>query len=194
MADLLRKNELEEARSHDVDYFQNTIKTTQRDQILKVFKSSAVWVGEMFMNIHKSETWCAKNSVFAGDYCIGSGILVVERLLAVSHCQFQRIRTIRNDSNRDPERQFLDRGLRAMKAIKSIPPQDAFSMSEFDIVVYRDRELGSGGFGEVFEGNWFGTKVAIKRIRNFHPAVSRTMDFFDRYSDIPSFVKMRSRS
>ena len=60
-----------------------------------------------------------------------------------------------------------------MLALKGIPPQDSFSMSEFDIDVYRDRELGSGGFGVVFEGNWLGTKVAIKRIRNFHPAVSR---------------------
>ena len=81
-----------------------------------------------------------------------------------------------------------------MQSLKDIPPQDAFSMSEFDIVIYRDRELGEGGYGKVFEGSWLGTKVAIKRIRNFHPAVSRAMDFFGRYSYVPSFVKMRSRS
>ena len=62
---------------------------------------------------------------------------------------------------------------------ESIPAlQDAFSMTESDIVIYHNRELGRGGFGEVFEGNWYGTKVAIKRIRNFHPAVSRTRGFF----------------
>ena len=145
------------------------------------------------MNIHLSDTWGAKRSVSASYYCTGSGILVVNRLLIVSHCQsFQRIRTIPNDSN--PERQFFKRGLCAMQALKGIPPQDALSMSEFDIVIYRDRELGRGGFGEVFEGNWFGTKVAIKRIRTFHPSVSRTMNSFGRYSYAPSLVKMRSRS
>ena len=147
------------------------------------------------MNIHPSDTWGAKRSVSASHYCIGSGILFVDRLLIVSHCQsFQRIRTIPNDSN--PEHQFFNRGLCAMQALKGIriPPQDALSMSEFDIVIYRDRELGEGSFGRVFEGNWFGTKVAIKRIRTFHPSVSRTMNSFGCYSFLPSLVKMRSRS
>ena len=98
--------------------------------------------------------------------------LVVDRLIIFSQYQLQRIRTISNDSN--PERQFLKRGLDAIQTLKGIPPQDAFSMSVFDIVIYRDRVLGKGGFAEVFEGNWLGTKVAIKRIYNFHPAVSRT--------------------
>ena len=80
------------------------------------------------------------------------------------------------------------------QALKDIPYQDEFSMSEFNIVIYRNRELGSGGFGEVFEGNWLGTKVAIKRIRNIHPAVSRTMYSSGCYSCLPSLVKMRSIS
>ena len=68
------------------------------------------------------------------------------------------------------------------------PPEDAFSLTDFDVVVYHDRELGKGGYGTVFEGNWHGTKVAIKRIRNFHPAVSKTVDSFGRYSYVPSLV------
>ena len=73
-------------------------------------------------------------------------------------------------------------------------PEDAFSMTDFDVVIYHDRELGKGGFGAVFEGNWNGTKVAIKRIRNFHPAVSKTMDSFGRYSHVPSLPQTRSIS
>ena len=111
----------------------------------------------------------------------------------VSHCQFQRISTIL-DSN--PEREFLNRGLCAMQSQvqRDIPTQDEFSISAFDIVIHHNRELGRGTFGEVFEGNWRGAKVAIKRIRNFHPAVSKTMDSFGRYSYLPSLVKMSSGS
>ena len=80
------------------------------------------------------------------------------------------------------------------QVLKDILSQDPLSISEFDVVIYRNRELGSGGFGEVFEGSWLGSKVAIKRIRNFHPAVSRTMDSFGFYLCVLSLVKMRSRS
>ena len=74
------------------------------------------------------------------------------------------------------------------------PPEDAFSMTDFDVVIYHDRALGRGSFGAVFEGNWHGMKVAIKRIHNFHPAVSKTVDSFGRYSYVPSLVQMRSIS
>ena len=74
------------------------------------------------------------------------------------------------------------------------PPEDAFSLTEFDVVIYHDRVLGKGGFGAVFEGNWHGTKAAIKRIFNFHPAVSRTTDSLGRYSYISSLLQTRSKS
>lgn len=80
------------------------------------------------------------------------------------------------------------------QAHKDIPTRDEFLISAFDIVIHHNRELGRGGFGEVFEGHWRGTKVAIKRIRAFHPAVSRIIDSFNRYSYLPSWVKTRSRS
>ena len=83
-----------------------------------------------------------------------------------------------------------------MKILKTgiPPPEDAFSMTDFDVVIYHDRVLGKGSYGAVFEGNWHGTKVAIKRIHNLHPAVSKTLDSFGRYSYVPSLVQMRSIS
>ena len=83
-----------------------------------------------------------------------------------------------------------------MQVLKTgIPlPDDAFSLTDFDVVVYHDRVLGKGGFGAVFEGNLHGTRVAIKQIFNFHPAVSKTLDSFGRYSYVPSLVKMRLTS
>jgi hypothetical protein len=73
----------------------------------------------------------------------------------------------------------------------TIQPPDAFSMTAFDVVVHRDRALGKGGFGEVFEGNWHGTKVAIKLISKFYPPVSRIYMLLSSYSCVPSLLKTR---
>ena len=83
-----------------------------------------------------------------------------------------------------------------MQTLKAgfIPPQDALSMTEFDTVIYPNRDLGKGGFAVVSEGNWHGTNVAIKRI--YDPTVSRTtsMDFFGGYSSALSLLKKSSTS
>ena len=90
----------------------------------------------------------------------------------VSDCQCQRVETIQD--NGGCERQFLERGLRAMQhhIPHRIPPHDSFSVTAFDVVIHRHRTLGKGGFGEVFEGSWRGTKVAIKLISKLYPPVS----------------------
>ena len=45
-----------------------------------------------------------------------------------------------------------------------------WAISEFEIDVGGD-VIGEGTFGRVFVGEWQGTKVAVKRLLNTHPAV-----------------------
>lgn len=63
-----------------------------------------------------------------------------------------------------PERKLLEHGLHAMQRrsgrLKTIP--DEFVITSFDVIIYLERKLGAGGFAEVFEADWRGTRVAVK--------------------------------
>ena len=56
---ILRTNLNKEARRLDMNHFHDMIRTAQDDEILEVFKSSAISVGNI-MNIRPSDIWGAK--------------------------------------------------------------------------------------------------------------------------------------
>ena len=62
------------------------------------------------------------------------------------------------------ERSFLERGMHAMQRrsgrIKIVP--DQFVITSLDVIIKYDHKLGEGGFAQVYEGDWKGTKVAVK--------------------------------
>lgn len=143
-------------------------------------------------DIMNPETWGTNEPAFESQHGTASGIVIVDIMLIVlHHCEFQHVKKFLDGSN--PECQFL------RCAIENLPkghttPDDTFSITEFDVVIHRNRMLGKGGFGEVFEGNWRGTRVAIKRIAYFHPAVSKAKYFFcwQCCLYLPSLVQTRS--
>ncbi len=47
---------------------------------------------------------------------------------------------------------------------------DAFVITSLDIIIHDDRKLGEGGFASVFEGDWRGTKVAVKLLERGIPS------------------------
>lgn len=61
------------------------------------------------------------------------------------------------------ERRFLERGLYELQARSGIVRSDMGDslIASFDVII-TDRCLGAGGFGKVYEGNWRGTRVAVK--------------------------------
>jgi hypothetical protein len=75
------------------------------------------------------------------------------------------------------QRQFLEKGMHALQRrsgpLKSIP--DEFVITSLDVVVHHDKKLGEGGYGEVFQGDWHGTTVAVKVLeKGVPPFVSLT--------------------
>ena len=47
---------------------------------------------------------------------------------------------------------------------------DEFVITSLDVIIHHDRKLGTGGFAEVFEGDWRGTRVAVKTLEKGVPA------------------------
>lgn len=41
-------------------------------------------------------------------------------------------------------------------------PPDMFSITSLDVIIHHDQKLGSGGYGQVYLGDWLGTTVAVK--------------------------------
>lgn len=37
-------------------------------------------------------------------------------------------------------------------------------ITSFDVIIFRDKRLGEGGFATVYEADWKGTKVAVKEL------------------------------
>ena len=50
---------------------------------------------------------------------------------------------------------------------------DEFVITSLDIIIYHERKLGAGGFAEVYEADWKGTRVAVKVLeKGVPPSVS----------------------
>jgi hypothetical protein len=45
--------------------------------------------------------------------------------------------------------------------VHSAPP-DRFQITSLDVIVHEHQKLGTGGFGQVYVGDWHGAAVAIK--------------------------------
>ena len=61
---------------------------------------------------------------------------------------------------------MLEVGLHAIQQ-RSGPMQiapDQFVITSLDVIVRYDKKLGEGGYATVYEGDWKGTKVAIKEL------------------------------
>jgi hypothetical protein len=69
------------------------------------------------------------------------------------------------------EKRFLESGMHAMQrrsgGMKCTP--DLFVITSLDVVIYHDRKLGEGGFGQVYQGDWQGTTVAVKVLERGTP-------------------------
>jgi hypothetical protein len=78
--------------------------------------------------------------------------------------RFQRFLTLEDALLRE----FLQKGMHAMQhrsgasvsSSRAIP--DMFVITSFDVVIHHDKKIGEGGCGQVFLGEWAGTKVAVK--------------------------------
>lgn len=67
---------------------------------------------------------------------------------------------------------FLERGLHAMqrRSGRLKIPANEHVITSMDVIIKYDKKLGEGGFAEVYEGDWKGTKVAVKVLDKAIPA------------------------
>ena len=80
-----------------------------------------------------------------------------------------------------PEAALLKEGLHEIQRRSGgldLQTPDEFVITSYDVIVHRDRKLGQGGYATVYEGDWKGTKVAIKEMtKGLQPEASRTRAF-----------------
>ncbi|KAF7797649.1 hypothetical protein EIP86_008849 [Pleurotus ostreatoroseus] len=59
---------------------------------------------------------------------------------------------------------------------------DEFMITSFDVIIFYDQKLGEGGFAKVYEADWQGTRVAVKKLdENVDPAIiQREIDVWKR--------------
>lgn len=64
-------------------------------------------------------------------------------------------------------------------------PPDVFSITSLDVIIYEEKKLGSGGYGQVYLGDWLGTTVAVKVLeKGLPPSVRRLiLHSVDRTAD-----------
>ena len=60
-------------------------------------------------------------------------------------------------------------------------------ITSFDVIIFYDKKLGEGGFAKVYEADWQGTRVAVKKLdENVDPAVRPSVLFSAGSVLIPS--------
>lgn len=52
---------------------------------------------------------------------------------------------------------------------------DEFVITSLDVIIKHDKRLGEGGFATVYEGDWKGTKVAVKVLERGVPYTVRIL-------------------
>lgn len=81
-------------------------------------------------------------------------------------------------------REFLESGLHAMQQISGPLrySNEEHLVTSLEIIVDRNRKLGSGGYADVFEGDWYGTRVAVKILHQDLPEslVNQEMETWKR--------------
>jgi serine/threonine protein kinase len=73
----------------------------------------------------------------------------------------------------NPALLFLKQAMLAMQRRSGVMTStpDAFVITSLEVVIHRDRKIGEGGFGQVFEAQWQGSRVAVKVLNKGVPSI-----------------------